>query len=129
MAEVEIRAGLGIVGDRYFGRKAHRDAAITLIAAESLAPGVDPIQTRRNILLYGVPVDDLVGRTLILDTGTGPVVLAVRRRANPCGWLDVTVGPGTRTALRGKGGVRCAPISDGRLRIGPVKVVVSDQQC
>ena len=27
--EIHIRAGLGIVGDRYFGHRAHRDAAIT----------------------------------------------------------------------------------------------------
>ena len=30
--EVRIRAGLGIVGDRYFGKQAHRDASVTVIA-------------------------------------------------------------------------------------------------
>jgi MOSC domain-containing protein YiiM len=123
--EISIRSGLGIVGDRYFGRPAHRDAAITLIAAESLPPGVDLVQTRRNVLLCGVAVDELVGRTLILDSGLGAVHLAVRRPANPCAWLDVTIAPGARAALRGKGGVRCAPLSDGRLRVGPVTVAIS----
>ena len=122
--EIEVRAGLGIVGDRYFGKPAHRDAAITLIASESLPPGADLVQARRNVLLRGVAVDDLVGRLLTIDSGFGPVELAVRRRANPCAWLDATIGPGTRQLLRGKGGVRCAPLTDGRLRVGPITVSI-----
>lgn len=122
--EITLRAGLGIVGDRYFGQRAHRDASVTLIAAESLPPGADLVQTRRNVLLAGVAVDDLVGRQLSLDSGAGPVVLSVNRAAHPCGWLDVMIAPGTRSALRGHGGVRCTPLSDGTLRIGPVTVLV-----
>lgn len=118
--EIQIRAGLGIVGDRYFGRPAHRDAAVTLIAAESLPPGADLTHVRRNILLRGVAVDELVGSELVLDSGDGPVRLAVRRPANPCAWMDVTMGPGAWRSLRGKGGVRCAPLNDGTLRVGPV---------
>jgi hypothetical protein len=123
---VEIRAGLGIVGDRYFGKRAHRDAAVTIMAAESLPPGTDLIQTRRNILLRGAQIDALVGSTISLDSGTGAVSLRVHRRANPCAWLDVVIGPGSRTALRGKGGVRCEPLTDGRLRLGPVELMVCD---
>src|ERR1700754_2833663 len=78
--EIEIRAGLGIVGDRYFGRPAHRDASVTMIARESLPPGVGLAQVRRNILLAGVAVDDLVGGVLTLDSGSGPVRFALRRR-------------------------------------------------
>jgi hypothetical protein len=37
----------------------------------------------------------------------------------------VTVGPGTWKALRGKGGVRCEPLDDGVLRVGPVAVSLS----
>jgi hypothetical protein len=117
---VQVRAGLGIVGDRYYGRRAHRDAAITVIAEESLPPGADLTQVRRNILLRGVAVDDLVGSVLVLDSGDGPVRLAIRRPANPCAWMDVAIGPGAWRSLRGKGGVRCAPLNDGMLRLGPV---------
>ncbi|SNT38525.1 hypothetical protein SAMN05421812_105196 [Asanoa hainanensis] len=122
--EVEIRAGLGIVGDRYFGRPAHRDAAVTVIARESLPPGIGLAQVRRNILVAGIAVDDLVGSILRLDSGSGPVRLAVRRRANPCAWMDVTVGPGAFKALRGHGGIRCSPLDDGTLRVGPVTVTI-----
>jgi MOSC domain-containing protein YiiM len=122
---VRIRAGLGIVGDRYFGKQAHRDASITVIAAESLPGGADLVQVRRNILVRGIAVDDLVGEVLTLDSGDGPVALQVRRRANPCAWLDVTIGPGSFRALRGKGGIRCTPLTDGILRLGPVTATVA----
>ena len=122
---IEIRAGLGVVGDRYFARPAHRDASVTLIARESLPPGADLTQVRRNVLVAGIAVDDLVGSELSLDSGDGPVRLRVNRRANPCAWMDVTVGPGAWKALRGKGGIRCTPLNDGILRVGPVIVRVS----
>jgi MOSC domain-containing protein YiiM len=121
---IEIRAGLGIVGDRYYGHPAHRDAGVTVIAAESLPEGADLRQVRRNVLLRGVAVDDLCGQVLTLDSGDGPVRLWVHRPANPCAWMDVTIGPGARQALRGRGGIRCRPLTDGRLRVGPVQVTI-----
>jgi hypothetical protein len=121
---VRIREGLGIVGDRYFGKPAHRDAAVTIIAQESLPVGAGLAQVRRNILVAGIPVDDLVGGLLILDSGDGPVRLRVQRAANPCAWMDVAIRPGAWRALRGKGGVRCTPLNDGTLRVGPVDVVI-----
>jgi MOSC domain-containing protein YiiM len=124
VSEVRIRAGLGIVGDRYFAQPAHRDASVTVIAAASLPAGVGLLAVRRNILLSGVPVDDLVGQVLTLDSGDGPVRLMVTRKAHPCAWMDVTVGPGAWKALRGKGGVRCTPLDDGILRVGPVAASV-----
>jgi MOSC domain-containing protein YiiM len=123
--EISIREGLGIVGDRYFGKPAHRDASLTLIARESLPPGAGLARVRRNILVSGIPVDDLVGSVLTLDSGDGPVSLRVHRRANPCAWMDVAIGPGAWRALRGKGGIRCRPLNDGTLRVGPVTVAVT----
>ncbi|MGW1545189.1 molybdenum cofactor biosysynthesis protein [Streptomyces sp. NPDC002309] len=120
---VEVRRLLGIVGDRYFAKPAHRDASVTIMAEESLPleinPEVDLRQTRRNILLRGVDIDSYVGWTIELGgNGEGPVVLSVNRAARPCSWLDTVVGPGAHRALRGKGGVRCTPLSDGVIRLG-----------
>ena len=98
---------------------------MTVIAQESLPVGVDLRQVRRNILVCGIAVDDMVGSVLVLDSGDGPVRLQVRRHANPCAWMDVTIGPGAWRALRGKGGVRCAPLNDGILRVGPVTSTIS----
>ncbi|MEU1575063.1 molybdenum cofactor biosysynthesis protein [Streptomyces collinus] len=119
VTRVEVRGELGLVGDRYFARPAHRNAAVTIMAAENLPPDADLRHTRRNILLRGVDIDAYVGATVSLDCGTGPVVFAVRRPARPCAWMDVTIGPGAQRALRGRGGVRCSPLSDGVLTLGP----------
>ncbi len=124
--EIRVREGLGIVGDRYFAKPAHRDASITVIAEESLPPGVGLAEVRRNILVRGIAVDDLVGSVLSLDSGQGPVRLSVRRRANPCAWMDVTIAPGAWRQLRGKGGIRCTPLNDGVLRVGAVVVEIGD---
>ncbi|GAA2650566.1 hypothetical protein Adu01nite_62520 [Paractinoplanes durhamensis] len=120
VTSIQIRAGLGIVGDRYFGKPAHRDASVTVIARESLPAGTGLAAVRRNILVTGLPVDDLVGQILTLDSGDGPIRLQVNRKAHPCAWMDVTVAPGAWKALRGHGGIRCTPLDDGILSVGPV---------
>jgi len=119
---IRVRRDLGIVGDRYFAQPAHRDASVTIMASENLpthiAPAVGLQQTRRNILLRGVDIDACIDRIVELDTGDGPIAFAVNRAARPCAWMDAVIGPGAQRALRGKGGVRCTPMSDGVLRVG-----------
>ncbi|MEU0245671.1 molybdenum cofactor biosysynthesis protein [Streptomyces sp. NPDC006235] len=119
VSRVEVRSGLGLVGDRYYARPAHRNAAVTLMAAENLPADADLRHTRRNVLLRGVDIDSCVGSTIALDCGTGPALFAVNRPARPCAWMDVTIGPGAQRALRGRGGVRCTPLSDGVITVGP----------
>ncbi|WP_382305089.1 MOSC domain-containing protein [Herbiconiux sp. UC225_62] len=131
---VEVRAGLGIVGDRYFGRAAHRRAAVTVMAAESLDAvqrelGVkrplDAAAARRNILLRGVDVDALTGVAFSLDSGDGPVHFQGHRAANPCAWMNVMLAEGAHKALRGRGGVRCEAVTGGVLRLGPAVLRMS----
>jgi hypothetical protein len=124
---IEVRAGLGVVGDRYFGRPAHRDASVTVLAvealealAEELGSGpLDPLAARRNVVLRGAQVEALRGHQFSLDCGAGEVVLAGGRPAHPCAWLDLVLAPGAHRGLRGRAGLRCAPRSDGGLRLGP----------
>jgi hypothetical protein len=124
---VEVRAGLGIVGDRYFGRPAHRDASVTVLAAEALealaaelgSPPLDVLATRRNVVLRGAEVEALRGQLFSLDCGEGEVLLAGGRPANPCAWLDLALTAGAHRGMRGRAGIRCAPRTDGVLRLGP----------
>jgi MOSC domain-containing protein YiiM len=128
VGSAEVRRHLGLMGDRYYARPAHRDAAVTLMAVENLPLGIGPAtdlrHTRRNVLLRGVDIDAHIGSTVSLDTGSGPVLLAVRRPARPCAWMDSVIGPGAQRALRGKGGVRCTPLSDGVLTVGSAEFTV-----
>ena len=124
---LEIRAGIGILGDRYAGRPAHRDAQVTVLAVEALeslahdlgAAPFDPLLTRRNVVLRGAEVEALRGHEFALDCGAGPVLLRGGRPAHPCAWMDTVLAPGAHRGLRGRGGVRCAALADGVLRPGP----------
>ncbi|XVV07500.1 molybdenum cofactor biosysynthesis protein [Actinosynnema sp. CA-248983] len=90
---VLVRAGLGLVGDRYFNHPAHRNAAVTVFAVEALTPGSDPLSVRRNIVLRGYDVNGLARHGVFtLDSGDGPVRFEVHRPANPCTWLDAVLG-------------------------------------
>lgn len=62
--------------------------------------------------------------TGINRSAPAPVSLRVNRRAHPCAWMDVTVGPGAWRAPRGRGGIHCTPRNDGTLRVGPVRVTI-----
>lgn len=130
---IELREGLGIVGDRYFGHRAHRDAAVTIMAAESLEHVAEVLQlevvpefaaTRRNLQVRGLDIDAMRGATFSLDSGDGPVLLRATRPANPCGWMDAELAPGAHRELLRRGGMRCAVLSDGVLRRGPAVVTL-----
>ena len=122
-----MRAGFGIVGDRYAGKPAHRDASVTVLAAESVAAlaaelgagPLDPLLARRNVVLRGAEVEALRGQLFSLDSGGGEVILQGGRPANPCAWLDTVLADGSHRGMRGRGGIRCAPLTDGVLRLGP----------
>jgi MOSC domain-containing protein YiiM len=125
--EIEVRAGYGVVGDRYAGRPAHRDAQLTVLAVEAvealaaeLGSGpLDPLLARRTVVLRGAEVEALRGVEFSLDSGAGEVRLRGGRPANPCAWLDTVLAPGAHRGLRGRAGIRCAALSDGVLRPGP----------
>ena len=129
-AAITLRAGHGVVGDRYAGAPAHVDARLTVVAAEALeavaaqlgAAPFDPVALRRTVVVRGVDVEALRGVDFTLDSGDGPVRLGGRRPAAPCAWMDVVLAPGAHAALRGRAGVRCAVLSAGTLRVGPVTV-------
>ena len=128
---VEVVAGKGIVGDRFFGKAAHMDAAVTLFAVEGLeaiadelgTDPLDPLLTRRNVILRGAELSPLVGVEFALESGGDRVLLRGGRPAHPCAWMDRMLAPGAHAAMRGRGGVRCQALSGGTLRRGPAVLV------
>lgn len=129
--DVQVVAGTGLVGDRFYGKAAHMDAAVTLIAVEGLeamaaelgVAALDPLLTRRNVVLRGAELAPLLGQEIALVQDGGEVRLRVGRPANPCAWMDRVLAPGAHAAMRGRGGVRCRPLTDGVLRRGPAVLV------
>lgn len=126
---VRVRAHKGIVGDRYFGSR-FTYATMTIIAAESLdwlageldAGPFDPMLARRNVVTRGLDVDALARHEFTLDTGRGPIRFRSLTPANPCAWMNVVYADGAHRALRGRGGIRCEPLDDGELTLGPATV-------
>ncbi|MDQ0819517.1 MOSC domain-containing protein YiiM [Arthrobacter sp. V4I6] len=123
----ELVAGKGIVGDRFFGKAAHMDAAVTVFAIEALeaiaaelgtAP-LDPLLTRRNVVLRGAQLAPLLGHDFALESRGDLVRLKAGRPAHPCAWMDEMLAPGAHKAMRGRGGVRCQVLSGGVLHRGP----------
>jgi MOSC domain-containing protein YiiM len=110
---------LGIVGDRYAGKPAHRDASVTVLAVESVEALVaelgsgplDPLLARRNVVLHGAEVEALRGELFSIDCGEGGVLLQGGRPANPCAWMT-RCSPPARTAAcaagAGSGAARSA---------------------
>jgi MOSC domain-containing protein YiiM len=128
---VELVAGKGIVGDRFFGKAAHMDAAVTLISIEALeamaaelgAAPFDPLLTRRNVVLRGAHLPPLIGGEFALESHGQEIRLKAGRPANPCAWMDQMLAPGAHKAMRGRGGVRCQPLTDGVLHRGPAVLI------
>jgi MOSC domain-containing protein YiiM len=127
LGEVEVVAGKGIRGDRFFGKAAHMDAAVTFLAIEAWAgvaldlglPEIpDPLLARRNVVIRGVELDPLRGQDFDLVTAAGAVTFHGGRPANPCAWMDRMVAAGAHKALRGRGGLRCTPVTDGWISRG-----------
>ena len=129
--EAAFAAGKGIVGDRFFGKAAHMDAAVTVFAVEALeaiaaelgAAPLDPLLTRRNVHLRGAQLAPLLGHDFALESGGELVRFRAGRPAHPCVWMDAMLAPGAHKAMRGRGGVRCQVLSDGVLQRGPAVLV------
>ncbi len=119
---VEVVAGLGIPGDRYATRLGHwsdpqwRDQQLTLVAAELLDElGLEPHALRRNIVVRGMELNDLIG----LEFGIGDTVMRAQRVCAPCGYIGrLNERPGLFTELDGRGGIRVSVVGGGRISVG-----------
>jgi hypothetical protein len=131
--QVEVVAGAGIRGDRFFGKVSRLASSVSLLAAEAvdavedelgLARGtLDPRLARRNVVVRGIDLNALRGHPFALDSGDGPVWFTAAGETSPCAWMDDRLAPGARDALRGRGGLRAEPTSSGVLRVGTVRLV------
>jgi MOSC domain-containing protein YiiM len=122
--QAEAIAGQGLVGDRYFGVPAHYDAQITFVACEVFQalqaqfgrPDWSPILMRRNLVIEGVPLNQLIGQPFTLDFGDHAVELLGAKHCAPCAWMDAVLAPGAQKFLAGRGGLRARIVTSGIVR-------------
>ena len=125
-----VVAGRGIVGDRYFlgkGSFSHwrgTGRALTLVEAEALEDvGLGFAESRRNVVVRGVSLNDLVGRRFRV----GSVECLGRRLCEPCRHLEkLEKREGLMRSLAGRGGLRADVLVDGVVSVGDPVVVLSD---
>lgn len=125
----------GLEGDRYFtgagsfSRWPGPRREVSLIAEEALAAmaratGITlaPIDSRRNLLTRGVPLNDLVRTTFTV----GPVRMRGIRLCQPCKRLGRLTGheDALIPALVDRGGLRAQILNEGVLRSGaPIRLI------
>jgi MOSC domain-containing protein YiiM len=126
---IEVVAGQGLVGDRYgagigaaqFTGVRKPENEVTLIASEAIEAANDEfnltiahLDTRRNLLTAGVPLNDLVRKRFRV----GQVLLRGLELCEPCGYLERRTYPGIKAALKNRGGLRCCVVEGGEIRVG-----------
>lgn len=127
VAFLDLVSGMGVVGDRNFGKTQWPGQNLTLIEAERveefLAAAGHPFDlslTRRSVVTRGVRLNPLVGETFRI----GDVVLRGVDLCEPCTTLGIYLGPAglspeeVVSRLSGKAGLRCDCLVGGRIRVG-----------
>lgn len=125
---VQLKAGAGIVGDRFFGRRRTQPGRnLTLIEAEAIAAAaaalglpIDPAAPRRNVVTCGIRLNDLVG----CEFRIGSLRLRGVELCEPCVVLGRNLATPALTrerivcAFLGRGGLRATVLDDGVIRVG-----------
>ncbi len=124
---VEAIAGKGLAGDRYaeeageFSDATSGQRDLTLISAEALESmaaetGIDlsHLDSRRNVLVRGLDVNELVGRRFRL----GDIECVGNELSHPCAYLQRLTHPGVLAGLVDRGGLRAGIVTGGLLEVG-----------
>lgn len=127
LADAELEAGAGIVGDRYhqgggkFAGESKPDREVTLIESEEIdrfnretGLGLGYGALRRNLVTSGVRLNDLVGR----EFRVGDSVLEGLELCEPCAHLARTVAREVLPGLVHKAGLRARIVAGGTIRPG-----------
>lgn len=124
---MELVAGKGIVGDRFFDWKDDYKGQITFFdqaVVQAVRDKIDqpelPAATfRRNVIIEGVDLNSLIGKTF----GLGQAKFEGMEECRPCYWMDRTTGQeSVEEFLKGRGGLRCRILTNAVLRTGECEV-------
>lgn len=108
--------------------------ALSLIQAEHLpairalarAPSADFADLRRNLVVSGLNLAALRGRTLAL----GPEArIRVTGPCAPCSRMEEALGPGGYSAMRGHGGITAEIVTPGPIALGDAVQPLEEPPC
>ena len=117
---VQAVAGQGLVGDRYANAGPEPGRALTLIEAEVLEDvGLTGTQSRRQVVVRGVRLNDLVGKRFRV----GEVECYGVELCEPCLHLQELTRPGIIKELVHRAGINADILSDGTISVGDAVVV------
>ena len=124
--EVVCDAGLGLAGDRYHGERPGSKTQVTFISRDVLdgmcrelgVASPDYSALRRNILVSGVDLNSLIGKTFMING----VAFEGIEECKPCTWMDEAVKLGALAYLAGRGGLRCKILIGGIIRCGETEI-------
>lgn len=118
---VRAVAGCGLEGDRHFRPDGQRPGgALTLIEAEALDDvNLSGAQSRRQVVVRGVRLNDLVGRRFTV----GSVECFGVELCEPCLHLQKLTRPGIIDDLVHRGGLNADILTTGTIAVGDEVVV------
>jgi MOSC domain-containing protein YiiM len=113
---VRAVAGKGLEGDRHFHAEgAPAGQALTLVEAEVVAEvGLREGETRRQVTVRGVRLNDLVGRRFRV----GEVECVGVELCEPCSHLEAMTRPGIIKDLLHRAGINADLLTGGVIRVG-----------
>ena len=125
---IECVAGRGIRGDRYFDHKENYKGQITFfdydvyeaVKKEFSLRDLKASAFRRNVLVKGVPLPELIGKAFAIQG----VEFEGVEEAAPCYWMNEACAEGAHQFLKGVGGLRARIKVDGTLSKGSAAVTL-----
>lgn len=119
LESAKVLGNYGLEGDWRSHR--NRGGQLTLIEAEALEAirqrlgySVPPGASRRQVVVRGVRLNELIGRRVRL----GAVRVFVETLCDPCSRMEATIGKGAQQCMEDCCGVRCHVLIGGDLCVG-----------
>ena len=125
---IEVVAGKGIKGDRYFHNVNDEKKQLTLIESENIDyynkafnTSFTYLEFRRNLVTKNIQLNDLIGKTLSI----GEIKIKAHDLCRPCRTLQEKLKKDNiiKEFLR-RGGLRCEILNSGAIKIGDnIKII------
>jgi MOSC domain-containing protein YiiM len=133
LSAVQLVAGKGIVGDRFFDFKEDYKGQITFfslevhdqLCAQFQVFDRPPSVFRRNVIVSGADLNALIGQKFEVQGMTFEGIC----ECTPCHWMDQAFHAGAEAALKGRGGLRAKILTSGTLRTEQAPAAAAAAKC